>query len=98
MSAPTPRAAAISGRPSVGPASGNGTPARRTVLTAERSPAAGPAAAVVPAPRCACGTTVTERVAAYSRGKFGTIRCMACQKRLPAQEARLHHGPQQPAL
>jgi hypothetical protein len=99
MSAPTPRAAAISGGPSVGPASGNGTPARRTVpTTAQCSPAAGPAAAGVPGPRCACGTTVTDRVAAYSRGKFGVVQCMACQKRLPAQEARLHHGPQQPAV
>jgi hypothetical protein len=46
------------------------------------------AAATAAGPRCACGTPVTDRVASYSRGKFGVVRCMACQKRLPAQEAR----------
>jgi hypothetical protein len=36
-------------------------------------------------PRCACGATVTDRVATYSQHKYGTILCMTCQKkRLPA--------------
>jgi hypothetical protein len=100
----TPAAARPAPTPSVGPsvrpASGNGTPVHRAMPTTslQRSNGARQAATTAPGPRCACGTTVTDRVAAYSRGKFGMIRCMACQKRLPAQEARLHHGPQQPAL
>jgi hypothetical protein len=40
------------------------------------------------APRCACGTTVTDRVATYSRNKYGTILCMGCQKNRPLAIAR----------
>ena len=87
---PTPQPPAAGARP---PAGATSTPSARTlsplVAPAQATEISKPAPQSAPTPpRCACGATVTDRVATYSQHKYGTILCMTCQKKRPPATAR----------